>query len=120
MKIIIHENGKQKIAEVVSDGIVINSAQDALDLMARPDIPAPKKIIIPKNNIAPDFFVLSTGLAGEVLQKFVNYRVQLAIVGNFSNLKSESLKAFIRESNRGRQIFFVENIETAKKLLFDN
>jgi hypothetical protein len=54
----------------------------------------------------PDFFDLSTRLAGEVLQKFTNYHVQLGIVGDFSRYPSRSLQDFIRESNRGTQVVF--------------
>jgi len=117
MKIVIHNDNQKNIAEVLSDDVIVNTVQDALDLMARSDILTPKKIILHKENINQDFFDLRTGLAGEILQKFTNYHVQLAIVGDFSSVKSESLKAFIRESNRGQQIFFVEDIETAKKML---
>ena len=76
-----------------------------------------RRIIIDRKNIAPDFFDLSTRLAGEILQKFVTYQVKLAIIGDFSDA-SESLKTFIYESNRGNQIFFVPDIETAKTKLF--
>ena len=45
-------------------------------------------------------------MAGEILQKFSNYRMKLAIIGEFEKYKSKSLKAFITESNRGNLIFF--------------
>jgi len=47
------------------------------------------------------------------LQKFVNYHIKLAIVGDFKNITSEPLKAFVYESNRGNEIFFLEDVETA-------
>ncbi|HUQ10545.1 MAG TPA: DUF4180 domain-containing protein [Steroidobacteraceae bacterium] len=37
-------------------------------------------LLIDEAELGPDFFDLRTGLAGEVLQKFTNYRVRLAIV----------------------------------------
>jgi hypothetical protein len=113
---IINENGKN-IAEIASGKIIIKSTQDALDLMVNPKTEGAKSIIVHKENIVPEFFNLKTGLAGEILQKFVNYQRRLAIVGDFKNITSESLKAFIIESNRGNHIFFVENIENAKKML---
>ncbi|MEY4731798.1 MAG: hypothetical protein RL681_744 [Candidatus Parcubacteria bacterium] len=111
MQIVIHE---QNIAEAVADGVVVRSSSDALDLMARSDIPMPKKLILHRENIEPSFFDLKTGVAGEILQKFVTYQVQLAIVGDFSTIASESFQAFVRESNRGHHFFFVESIEAAK------
>jgi len=118
MKTIIHEQDGEKIAQITSDAIVINNERDALDLMVDPQLCGARKIIIDRKNIIPDFFKLSTRIAGDVLQKFVTYQVKLAIVGDFGNVASESLKAFIYESNRGNQIFFVGDVETAKKKLF--
>lgn len=55
-----------------------------------------------------DFFDLSTGFLGEVLQKYANYFFKMAIIGDFSKYPSQVLPDFIRESNRGRQFFFVD------------
>jgi hypothetical protein len=72
-----------------------------------------RKVILHEKNINPEFFNLSSGLAGEVLQKFTNYRVMLAIVGDFDKYESESLKAFIYESNKGNHINFLSEISDA-------
>lgn len=117
MQTIIHEHGDTKIVEVVSDATIINTAQDALDLMMNFLSLGMSKMIFHKKNINPDFFSLSTGFAGEIAQKFVNYGAQLAIVGDFANLTSKSLNAFILESNRGNQLFFLENTEAAQKIM---
>jgi hypothetical protein len=60
---------------------------------------------------------LRTGKAGEILQKFSNYRVQLAIVGDYSKYNSKSLTDFIYESNKGRNINFVNSMEEALNVL---
>jgi hypothetical protein len=118
MNVSIIENGQQKLAEITSDQVLIANVQDALDLMAKPALAGIRKIILHKDNIDPNFFDLRTGLAGEILQKFVNYSIQLAIVGDFENITSESLKAFIIECNRGTQIFFLKDSESAIHTLF--
>jgi hypothetical protein len=56
---------------------------------------------------------LKNGLAGEVLQKFSNYRVRLVILGDFSQFDSKSLKDFIRESNKGKLINFLQSRDEA-------
>lgn len=117
MEIKIHEESGQRVAEVISDSIIIGSEQDALDLMVHPELRGARRIIIYQKDIIPDFFKLSTRIAGEILQKFVTYQVKLAIVGDFENT-SETFKAFVRESNRGSQIFFVNDAKTAKMKLF--
>ena len=105
MEIKIHQQNGFNIAEVLSDKIIIETVQDSLDLMADADYRSARKIIIHQKNIHPDFFKLRTGLAGEILQKYVNYRVQLAIIGDFSKYQSKPLHDFIGECNRGNYRF---------------
>jgi hypothetical protein len=113
MNIKIHESVNGKIAEIISDGIAIKDVDDALDLMAESRYLDAGKIIIHENQITPLFFDLKTRLAGEILQKFSNYRMQLALIGGFSKYKSKSLQDFIRECNKGNMIFFTENRDEA-------
>jgi len=113
MKIEIIEIKGVNIAKVLSNEVLIKNAQDALDLMADINYQNSSKIIINESNLLPEFFDLKTGIAGEILQKFSNYRVQLAIVGDFSNITSKSLRDFIFESNKQRRINFVDNIDNA-------
>ncbi len=105
--------GPQKIAGSVSAGIVVNDIQDALDLMANADYQGARRIILYEQNLNRGFFDLRTGLAGEILQKYSNYRIKLAVIGEFGKFNSKSLDAFIRECNRGNQVFFVSDLETA-------
>jgi len=117
MKIDLLEINGVCIAEVVSDSIIIGSAQDALDLMADCGYQGARRIIINKKNIVADFFDLKTGIAGEILQKFSNYNVTLAIVGDFSKYSSKSLRDFIYESNKMGRINFVNSITEARESL---
>lgn len=110
------KTGKNGIvcAVVVADTPVITDAQTALDLLmtAKYDI-GTKNIVIDKKLIAEDFFILSTGLAGEILQKFINYGGRIAIYGDYSRYTSKPLKDFIYESNKGKDVFFVSTEEEA-------
>lgn len=101
------------IAELNSKSIVIKSVNDALDLLANANAHESNKIIVRKINITTDFFDLKTRLAGEILQKFVNYDFRLAIVGDFSEYSSKSLWDFIYESNRIGKIIFVPTLDEA-------
>jgi hypothetical protein len=116
MKTEIHKINEKIIAEIVSDNIVIASAQDALDLMVECDIQGAGSIIICEKNLKSDFFDLKSGFAGEILQKFSNYRMKLAIVGDFSKYTGKSLKDFIFESNRTGRVMFVQTIDEAINL----
>lgn len=99
---------------VESDEPVITDAQSAIDLLmsAQYDVGS-KDIVIPKQLVVEDFFVLSTGLAGEVLQKYVNYGGRMAIYGDYSRYTSKPLKDFMYESNKGRDFFFVSTRDEA-------
>ncbi len=112
-KRIVKRNGFP-IAIIQSDSLVITDTQSALDLLATVDYyDHCHRIALYKEAIVEDFFTLSTGIAGEILQKFVTYSKKVAIIGDFSVYASKPLKAFIYESNRGNQIFFVADEQEA-------
>lgn len=117
MEITINHVNQIPIAEVKSDQIIINEIQDAVNLIGNCTYQGSTKIILEKEKITPDFFDLKTKLAGEVLQKFSTYNMQLAIVGDFSSYTSKSLKEFIYESNKQGRILFVSSIEEAREKL---
>jgi hypothetical protein len=117
MRIVLHGEGGTPIAEIVSEDVLVAKPQDMLDLMAHPDIGDADRLILARRNFAPEFYRLASGLLGEVLQKITNYRRMLAIHGDFSDITSEPFKALMRESNRGRQVFFTVDAETARQAL---
>jgi len=109
----ITANGSE-IAIVNSKEVIISDVQSALDFMMSVNYETGCRfIVINKEALIEDFFILSTRIAGEILQKFVNYQIKLAIVGDFSGYTSKPLKDFIYESNKGRDIFFVSSEEEA-------
>lgn len=118
MEITKIEENNIEIAIVNSNEILIIDVQSALDLIATVSYEAGcDRIILNKSAIVEDFFHLKTKLAGEILQKFINYHVKIAIVGDFSIYESKSLKDFIYESNNGKDIFFLpDEIQAIKKL----
>ncbi|WP_343535575.1 DUF4180 domain-containing protein [Pedobacter sp.] len=99
----------ENIAEIVADELVINSIEDGVDLIGNIYYQGFDSALIYEKNITPKFFDLSTKIAGEILQKFSNYRMRLAIVGDFSKYPSKSMSNFISESNQLGQINFVNS-----------
>jgi len=93
-------------------GPPVDGPQQALDLIGasygRADV-----VAVPASRLDPSFFSLRSGVAGEVMQKFVNYRVRLAIVGDISAeiAASTALRDLVVESNRGRHIWFVADLD---------
>jgi hypothetical protein len=69
-------------------------------------------VAIPLARLGPDFLRLASGVAGAVLQKLVNYRFQVAVLGDVSTAAAASvpLRDFVRESNRGKAVWFVADL----------
>ena len=117
MKLTILKFKNIPIAVLESIESPIASVQDALDLIGDADYQGAQNIIIKKKDLHDDFFDLKTGLAGDIMQKIVNYYKKLAIVGDFSEYRKKSWLDFVHESNKTGQIFFAENPDDAVKFL---
>lgn len=110
----------ESVLQAVNDEArpLINGVESALDLIATVRYEyGDVHLVIRKEDVLEDFFDLKTRIAGEILQKFVNYNMAVAIVGDFSGYSSKSLKDFIYESNKGRSVFFVESTGLAIQML---
>jgi hypothetical protein len=111
-----------QVFEVPADGPVIQIEREAADILGEALGRNAKLVILPAIRLSPAFFQLRSGLAGAIVQKFVTYRVKLAIVGAIPEdaLQSTALQAFIKESNRGQSIWFLGHIDDLKaKILPD-
>ena len=115
MEIKIHTIDDRKIAEIISDNIVLQTVEDAVDLIGNMSYQGFDKLIIHEENMVSDFFELKNKIAGNILQKFSQYSMPLAIIGNFEKYESKSLNDFIFESNKGNQINFVTTVEDGLK-----
>ena len=104
IKVLDEENN---IVEMVSGKVLIRNGQDALDLMGEAEM---QDLVLQEHNFEADFFDLKNGKLDEVLQKFTNYQVRLAIVGDFEKFKDSNLKDFIFESNNGGNYLFVSSV----------
>jgi len=114
LEIIYHNTARGIIAaEILPGNNLIAGPDDILDLMAEARFNGSDRMIIHEKSFHPDFFELKTKVAGEILQKFSNYRMKLAIIGDFTVFESKSLKEFIRESNRTGIISFVGSLGEA-------
>ena len=113
---VIFQNGTT--VAVVPKETRICDVQSALEiaLSARYETGA-DRLLIDKRALSHEFFILSTGLLGEVLQKFVNYHIKAAFYGDYAHYTSKPLKDFVRESNRDSSFFFTETREEALEKL---
>lgn len=117
MNIFIHDIKGTQVAEVQSEGIIIRSARDAADITRELLAQGIDRVILHERNLSPEFWQLSNGLAGVILQEFASKAVVVAFVGKLDQNKSESLTALIQESDLGNQAFLLDTVELAKTRL---
>ncbi|MFC8846025.1 MULTISPECIES: DUF4180 domain-containing protein [unclassified Micromonospora] len=94
------------------DGPVVATEQDALDLIGAAFLGA-QVVAVPASRLTEGFFSLGTRFAGDVMQKFVNYRLRLAVIGDISGQLAESsaLRALVHESNRADHVWFLPDLD---------
>ncbi len=92
------------------DGPMLADEAGAVELIAVALAQRADLVVVPVARLDPKFFTLSSGLAGAIVQKLVNYRLRLAVVGDISGhlAASNAFRDWVRESNRGRQTWFVD------------
>jgi len=93
-------------------GPLLRSEDDARDLIQETFGTDLRMAVVPVERLDPEFFELRTGVAGAFVQKLVQYRLRLVVVGDISALiaASDALRDWVREVNRGRDILFVDDL----------
>ncbi len=76
-------------------------------------------VVLPVARVHEDFFRLETKLAGAVLQKFVNYGIRLALLGDIAPWldRSQALRDFARETNQGGMFWLLEDAQAFERKL---
>ncbi|GAA1764079.1 DUF4180 domain-containing protein [Agromyces humatus] len=105
----IDESTGIRVLHLTTEGAPISTPDDATDLIGDAWAHHAELVAVPVERLDPEFFDLSTGIAGEITQKLVNYRLRLAIVGDIATRvdASTALHDYVWESNRGTQVWFV-------------
>ncbi|MER5929656.1 DUF4180 domain-containing protein [Streptomyces sp. NPDC002054] len=96
-----------------AEGEPIGCERDALDCIGEAGYLGARWAVIPAERFDEAFFRLSTRVAGDIVQKFVNYRVGLVVLGDISPYTeaSPALRDFVRECNRGLHTWFLADTE---------
>jgi hypothetical protein len=100
-----------RVLHLETEGEPISTPDDASDLVGTAWSHNANMVAVPAERLDPEFFRLRSGLAGEITQKFVNYRLRLAVVGDIAKHveASDALRDFVWESNIGEQVWFVDD-----------
>jgi hypothetical protein len=115
----LHDLAGTPAMSLSNEGAAIDSERDATDLIGEALGVDAQLVAIPVGRMSADFFTLSTRKAGLFIQKFTNYRIRLAIVGEIGAYvdASQALADFVRESNRGQSVWFVRDMDELKSKL---
>ncbi len=115
----VDESNGVRVLHLPADGPTISTSDDAADLVGDAWANRATLVAVPVERLDPKFFRLTSGFAGDLTQKLVNYRLRLAVVGDIAEhvAKSDALRDFVWESNRGEQIWFVESDEALTEKL---
>lgn len=68
-----------------------------------------RSLLLDHGALPAEFFDLSSGVAGELLQKLTNYGIRTAAVVSDPELRSGSFQSFARESQRSGQFRIFRN-----------
>ncbi|MDH6118535.1 DUF4180 domain-containing protein [Kitasatospora sp. GAS204B] len=101
------------------DGPSLREERDAIDLIGEAHYHGAHWVALPAARLTDDFFRLRTRLAGDIVQKFANYRLGLAVIGDISRHvdAGTALRDFVRESNRGTQLWFLPDSDALRTRL---
>jgi hypothetical protein len=102
-----------------SQGPELGSPESIGDCLSQAWEVEARMLAIPVERFSPDFWRLETRLLGEFVQKFAQYQVALAFLGDLSAPleRSESFRAFVREARRGRQLWFAQDVDELRRLI---
>jgi len=106
---------KRKILIAAESGISIRSRADISDAIGACFGTA--GLILIEADLASEFFDLRTGLAGEALQKFVNYRMRVAIVVPAPEVHGKRFAELAYEHSTHNAIRFVRSQDEANAWL---
>ena len=99
---LISKDGKSYI-ECIPSGWRLESEREALDLVAVCVENGSDRLMLHAENLTENFYRLRTGLAGDILQKFVNYRIRVAAILPLELINQGHFWEMVLETNRGNQ-----------------
>ena len=115
----LHHLQGGKVLAADPEGPAVRTDRDAVDLIGAGMEHGAAWVAVPAARLGDDFFRLETRIAGEAIQKFVNYQMRLAVVGDLSAhlARSKALRDFVYESNRGEHVWFVDDMDALERKL---
>lgn len=76
-------------------------------------------VVVSAARLPGGFFALRTGVLGTVAQKFSNYHLHMAVIGDIARHveASSAFRDYVREANAGGTVWFLPDLETLETRL---
>jgi PadR family transcriptional regulator AphA len=113
MKTFVIEIEGKKLVELAKGEAVIRNERDALELAGICGFSGAPRALVHADNLAEEFFDLKTRVAGDVLQKFINYRIRVAAVLSRERIGTGRFSEMVMEANRGDDFRVFDDKEKA-------
>jgi hypothetical protein len=109
----VSERHGVRVLVLPETGPVIAGEADAMDVVGQAFGEEAEIVAVPVARLTPEFVRLASGVAGAIVQKFVNYRLRLVVVGPLEQHGPPSgpVADWVREANRGRELWFVADLD---------
>jgi hypothetical protein len=109
----IHDLNGERVLVCEEDGPTIDRDQRAADLIGEAFSGRATLVAVPVSRLSAEFFNLRSGVAGAIVQKFVVYRLKVAIIGDIAEhlVASDALRDWVRECNRRGEVYFVPSLD---------
>jgi hypothetical protein len=113
------EYGAERVLVCDQQGDKIDGRQRGLDVIGDALGLGATMIAVPVARLGGAFFDLRTGVAGEISQISVNYRLRLAVLGDIAEhvACSNAFRDWVTECNRRNDLWFVGSIEELRERL---
>ncbi len=113
----MREKDSKKYIELISTSEPLSTENHALDLVALCWEQDTFLLMMDFAALAQDFFKLKTKVAGNFLQKFINYNIKTAVIMPQEIIKEGRFKEMVIETNKGNHFRIYESKEEAENWL---
>ena len=117
MKTRLIEKGDRKYIVCSPEEASICTVQDGLDLISACMEHGVSLLMLPAESLSEEFFRLRTGLAGEIVQKLITYRIKTAAVLSPQHAVRGKFAEFLAETNKGSDFRTFHNVQEAEDWL---
>ncbi len=117
MNYIMREKESKKYIELISTSEPLSTENHALDLVALCWEQDTHLLMMDFSALSQDFLKLKTRVAGNFIQKFINYNIKIAVIMPPEIIKESRFKEMVLETNKGNHFRIYESKAEAENWL---